>query len=111
MPSLKRQNAWRSLAAHYKVARQLHLRDLFAADPRRGERLSERWSLQGNPSLREDWATEPDGGTVDFLAFARTEGRFAGHFGPGGAASPEILATQADRLGNWRMLQELAGLR
>ena len=84
---------------------------LFTFDPRRGERLSERWSLQGNPALREDWATQPDGSTVDFLAFARTEGRFTGHFGADGTASPEILATQADRLANWHVLQELAGLR
>ena len=27
------------------------------------------------------------------------------------SASPEIVATQADRLANWHMLQELAGLR
>ena len=83
---------------------------LFTYDPRRGERESERWSLQGNPALREDWAREPDGTVVDFLAFARTEGRFAGHFPPDGAPSQEILATQADRLANWHTLQELAGL-
>ena len=97
--------------AQAKLAVDSRAFPLFTYDPRRGERLSERWSLQGNPSLRDDWTTLPDGSTVDFLAFARTEGRFAGHFGPDGAASPEILATQADRLGNWRMLQELAGLR
>jgi pyruvate/2-oxoacid:ferredoxin oxidoreductase beta subunit len=83
---------------------------LFTYDPRRGARESERWSLQGNPALREDWATAPDGGADDFLAFARSEGRFAGHFGPDGAPTDEILATQADRLANWRTLQELAGL-
>ena len=83
---------------------------LFTYDPRRGERESDRWSLQGNPALREDWATEPDGSVVDFLAFARTEGRFAGHFDADGS-SPEILATQTDRLSNWHTLQELAGLR
>lgn len=84
---------------------------LFTYDPRRGERLSDRWSLQGNPALRDDWTTRPDGSPVDFLAFARTEGRFAGHFAPDGTASAEILATESDRLANWRMLQELAGLR
>jgi pyruvate/2-oxoacid:ferredoxin oxidoreductase beta subunit/Pyruvate/2-oxoacid:ferredoxin oxidoreductase delta subunit len=83
---------------------------LFTYDPQRGERLSERWSLQGNPALRTDWETLPDGTVVDFLAFARSEGRFAGHFAADGAPSPEILATQADRLANWRILQELAGL-
>ena len=83
---------------------------LFTYDPRRGERISERLSLQGNPALREDWSRLPDGEPVDFLAFARTEGRFAPHFGTG-APTPEILATQADRLANWRTLQELAGIQ
>ena len=94
-----------------KLAVESRAFPLFTYDPRRGERLSERWSLQGNPALREDWATRPDGSVVDFLAFARTEGRFAGHFGADGAPSPEITATQADRIGNWHMLQEFAGLR
>jgi hypothetical protein len=31
--------------------------------------------------------------------------------GADGSSTPEILATQADRLANWRTLQELAGLR
>ncbi len=31
--------------------------------------------------------------------------------GADGAPTPEIVSTQADRLANWRMLQELAGLR
>ncbi len=97
--------------AQAKLAVESRAFPLFTYDPRRGERLSERWSLQGNPALRDDWATLPDGRQLDFLAFARTEGRFAGHFETADAPSPEILATQADRLANWRMLQELAGLR
>jgi pyruvate ferredoxin oxidoreductase beta subunit len=83
---------------------------LFTYDPRRGERLSERLSLQGNPAIREDWAHTPDGEVVDFLAFARTEGRFAPHFGPGGEPTPEIEATNRERLAAWRTLQELAGI-
>jgi pyruvate ferredoxin oxidoreductase beta subunit len=82
---------------------------LFTYDPRRGQRMAERLSLQGNPSPKDDWTKLPDGSVVDFLAFARTEGRFAPHFGPDGTPSPEIVATQADRLANWRLLQELAG--
>jgi pyruvate/2-oxoacid:ferredoxin oxidoreductase beta subunit/Fe-S-cluster-containing hydrogenase component 2 len=83
---------------------------LFTYDPRRGARISDRLSLQGNPALKADWATDPDGTAVDFLAFARTEGRFGPHFtGPDGTPSVEIEATQEDRLGNWRTLQELAG--
>jgi pyruvate ferredoxin oxidoreductase beta subunit len=83
---------------------------LFTYDPRRGATFAERLSLQGNPALREDWSKLPSGEPVDFLAFARTENRFAPHFGADGAASPEIIGTQADRLANWRTLQELAGL-
>ena len=84
---------------------------LFTYDPRRGDTIAERLSLQGNPALRADWAAEPDGTTIDFLAFARAEGRFAPHFGADGTPSAEILATRDDRLANWRTLQELAGLR
>src|SRR3974390_2934566 len=29
--------AWKSLARHYRQVRKMHLRDLFAVDPRRGE--------------------------------------------------------------------------
>ncbi len=84
---------------------------LYTYDPRRGDSIAERLSLQGNPALREDWADAPDGTAIDFLTFARTEGRFAPHFAPDGTATPEILATRDDRLANWRTLQELAGLR
>ena len=37
-PGGKRQ-AWKALEAHYKKVSKLHLRDLFAKDPKRGERL------------------------------------------------------------------------
>ena len=84
---------------------------LFTYDPRRGPSLAERLSLQGNPALREDWLRTPDGTVTDFLAFARTEGRFAPHFAADGSPSVEIQATNADRLENWRLLQEMAGLR
>jgi pyruvate/2-oxoacid:ferredoxin oxidoreductase beta subunit/Pyruvate/2-oxoacid:ferredoxin oxidoreductase delta subunit len=83
---------------------------LFVYDPRRGPTIAERLSLQGNPAPREDWFTAPDGSVQDFLAFARTEGRFAPHFGRDGTPSGEIVATQQDRLANWHTLQELAGV-
>jgi glucose-6-phosphate isomerase len=38
--SLKERPAWRALAAHHKKIGALHLRELFASDPSRGERLS-----------------------------------------------------------------------
>jgi pyruvate ferredoxin oxidoreductase beta subunit len=97
--------------AQAKLAVDSRAFPLFTFDPRRGERLADQWSLQGNPALRDDWATAPDGSPIDFLAFARTEGRFAPHFGPDGTPSPEIVATQADRLSNWHLLQDLAGIR
>ncbi|HEY4957290.1 MAG TPA: hypothetical protein VII31_05695, partial [Caldimonas sp.] len=77
---------------------------------RRGDSLAERLSLQGNPALREDWYRQPDGNLLDFLAFARTEGRFAPHFAADGTPSVEIQATEADRLANWHTFQEMAGV-
>jgi pyruvate ferredoxin oxidoreductase beta subunit len=94
-----------------KLAVESRAFPLLTYDPRRGPSMAERLSLQGNANMRDDWAKGPDGALVDFLAFARTEGRFAPHFGRDGAASPEILATQDERLANWHLLQELAGLR
>jgi glucose-6-phosphate isomerase len=38
-PATKRQ-AWKDLGAHYKKIREQHLRQLFADDPKRGERLT-----------------------------------------------------------------------
>jgi pyruvate ferredoxin oxidoreductase beta subunit len=97
--------------AQAKLAVESRAFPLYTYDPRRGSSMAERLSLQGNPALRDDWARSPDGTPIDFLAFARSEGRFAGHFGPDGTRTPEILATQDDRLANWQGLQELAGLR
>jgi pyruvate ferredoxin oxidoreductase beta subunit len=83
---------------------------LFVYDPRKGPTIAERLSLQGNPAPKEDWFTAPDGSVQDFTAFARTEGRFAQHFPADGSVTPEITATQQDRLENWRTLQEMAGV-
>jgi len=84
---------------------------LLVYDPRAGERMKERLSLQGNPARKDDWFVTPKGKTVDFIAFARTEGRFAKQFDQEGKPSAELLKAQDDRLRNWRLLQELAGLR
>jgi pyruvate ferredoxin oxidoreductase beta subunit len=97
--------------AQAKLAVESRAFPLFTYDPRRGESIAERLSLQGNPALRGDWANGPDGAPIDFLTFARSEGRFAGHFAADPAGTPEIHATRDDRLANWRGLQELAGLR
>src|SRR5215475_235504 len=37
---LTQRPAWKALTAHYKRVRKLHLRDLFAKDPKRGERMT-----------------------------------------------------------------------
>jgi pyruvate ferredoxin oxidoreductase beta subunit len=94
-----------------KLAVESRAFPLFTYDPRRGESLAERLSLTGNPAVKGDWAKTPDGDAIDFLTFARTEGRFAPHFAADGSPSVEIQATQLDRLANWHALQEMAGFR
>ncbi len=39
-PSLMARPAWKALETHFQTIRHLHLRQLFADDPRRGERLT-----------------------------------------------------------------------
>ena len=81
-------------------------------DPRKGDRIRDRLSLQGNPAVKDDWFIDPKtGDAVDLVAFARTEGRFARHFDADGRADELLLSGRDDRLANWRQLQELAGLR
>lgn len=80
-------------------------------DPRKGLKIAERLSLQGNPAPKEDWYKNPQTGEVfDFITFARSEGRFAKHFDKDGNPSPTMLAGRQERLENWRLLQELAGI-
>jgi pyruvate/2-oxoacid:ferredoxin oxidoreductase beta subunit/NAD-dependent dihydropyrimidine dehydrogenase PreA subunit len=80
-------------------------------DPRKGDKIADRLSLQGNPAPKEDWYTNPKTGEVfDFITFARTEGRFAKHFDRDGNPSEVLLSAKQDRLENWRQLQELAGI-
>jgi pyruvate-ferredoxin/flavodoxin oxidoreductase len=84
---------------------------LLTYDPRKGDKIRERLSLQGNPVMKEDWFTNPKTGEpVDFIAFARTEGRFARHF-TDGKPDEFLQEAQQDRLHNWHCIQELAGLR
>ena len=35
-----KQSAWKALASQYKTVAKLHLRDLFAGDPKRGQRMA-----------------------------------------------------------------------
>ena len=38
--STNKRAAWKALVEHYKNVRELHLRNLFADDPKRGERMT-----------------------------------------------------------------------
>ena len=99
-------------AAQARLAVETRTFPLLLYDPRKGERLREGLSLQGNPALKEDWYSDPKSGQpFDFVAFARTEGRFARHFDDHGNPDEFLLLARQDRLENWRRLQELAGLR
>lgn len=85
---------------------------LLIFDPRKGEKIRERLSLQGNPAMKDDWFKNPKTNEeVTFIDFARSEGRFAKHFDADGNPSELLLHTKQDRLENWHLLQELAGLR
>jgi pyruvate/2-oxoacid:ferredoxin oxidoreductase beta subunit/NAD-dependent dihydropyrimidine dehydrogenase PreA subunit len=94
-----------------KLAVESRAFPLLAHDPRAGATLKERLNLQGNPARKDDWYVTPKGEKIDFVTFARSEGRFAKHFDQDGNPSPELLKAQDDRLKNWRLLQELAGLK
>jgi pyruvate/2-oxoacid:ferredoxin oxidoreductase beta subunit/NAD-dependent dihydropyrimidine dehydrogenase PreA subunit len=85
---------------------------LLIYDPRAGDTVKKRLSLQGNPNVKGDWFVNPKTNEeVNFIDFARSEGRFAKHFDKDGNPSETLLAAKQDRLENWHLLQELAGLR
>jgi pyruvate ferredoxin oxidoreductase beta subunit len=95
-----------------KLAVESRAFPLFIYDPRKGEKIRERLSLVGNPAQKQDWWTPPQAEKpLTFVDFARTEGRFAKQFDKDGNPSFTLLQTEEERLRNWRMLQELAGLR
>jgi pyruvate/2-oxoacid:ferredoxin oxidoreductase beta subunit/ferredoxin len=102
-----------NMAEHQaKLAADSRSFPIFIYDPRKGSRIKERLSLIGNPNVKDDWYTNPKTGEpVDFISFARTEGRFAKHFDKDGNPSATLLATNQERLENWHLLQELAGIR
>jgi pyruvate/2-oxoacid:ferredoxin oxidoreductase beta subunit len=102
-----------NMAEHQaKLAADSRSFPIFIYDPRKGSRMKERISLNGNPNMKDDWYTNPKTGEpVDFITFARSEGRFAKHFDKDGNPSPTLIATREERLENWHLLQELAGLR
>ena len=95
-----------------KLAVESRAFPVFTYDPRKGDTIRKRLNLKGNPAMKEDWYTVPKTDeTIDFLTFARTEGRFAKNFDADGNPDEILMDAQADRLANWHFLQELAGLR
>lgn len=97
---------------HARLAVMSRAFPLFTFDPRRGDSIKKRIDLSYNPAVRDDWYVNPaTQKPFDFIEFARTEKRFEKHFDKDGNPSEELKAAQADRLSNWRMLQELAGIR
>ncbi len=84
---------------------------LLVYDPRKGDTIKSRLSLQGNPSVKDNWFKNPKSGeVVDFIDFCRSEGRFVKHFDREGNPSETLEKARDERLENWRQLQELAGL-
>ena len=99
-------------ARQAKLAVETRTFPLFIHDPGKGDRIRERLSLVGNPSQKADWWTPPNSDKpITFIDFARTEGRFTKQFDKDGKPSLTLLQAEEERLRNWRMLQELAGLR
>lgn len=85
---------------------------LLVFDPRKGKTIKEKLSLQGNPGVKDDWYVNPKTKEpVTFIDFARSEGRFGKHFDKDGNPSETLMRAMEDRLENWHVLQELAGLR
>ena len=84
---------------------------LLIYDPEKGERIRDRLDLKGNPLPEKDWYVNPKTKErIDFVSFARGEGRFEKHFDAEGNASEELQKGNEDRRQNWRMLQEMAGI-
>jgi pyruvate-ferredoxin/flavodoxin oxidoreductase len=79
---------------HAMLAVESRLNPVFVHDPRRGDTLAERFSLEGNPDVDKDWITTTlnyidDEGNAQLLEipftvadFALREGRFKKHFHP-----------------------------
>jgi len=92
-----------------KLAADSRAFPVFIYDPTKGARISERLSLQGNPAKNEDWYVNPKTKEkIDFISFAKTEGRFSKHFDKDGTPDKSMLTAQEHQLENWHLLQELA---
>lgn len=95
-----------------KMAVESRAFPLLSYDPRKGETIRERLDLKGNPNMNDDWAVDlKSKEPITFIDFARGEGRFAKHFDKQGKPSAMLERVKTERLSNWRLLQDLAGLR
>ena len=87
-------------------------------DPRKGDKIAQRLSFQGNPSEKTDFFIEPKTNEVyDFIRFARTEGgrevsRVLTNAATDKDGNPSgtLIKAKQERLDNWHTLQELAGI-
>jgi len=71
----------------------------------------DKLSLASNPAIKDDWYKNPKTGElINFVYFARTEGRFSKQFDKDEKPSKVLMAANEDRIQNWRLLQELAGV-
>ncbi|HRW11044.1 MAG TPA: thiamine pyrophosphate-dependent enzyme [Caldilineaceae bacterium] len=99
-------------AQRAKMAVETRAFPLMVYDPRKGGTVRERLDLKGNPNINDDWAQDvKTKEEITFVDFARGEGRFAKHFDRNGNASQMLKDVAQERLANWRILQDLAGLR
>ena len=75
---------------------------LLIYDPRKGDTIKERLSLQGNPAVKDDWCTNPKTGETGRLhrLLPAAKGRFAKHFDKEGNPSRDAAGGPA-RIG-WR---------
>ncbi len=102
-------------AAQARLAVESRAFPVFEYDPDKGDSLKKCLSLAGNPSATRDWHTRigKDGTKrpVTFLEWAKTEGRFRKHFDKEGNPVTDLIErAQEERLRNWWLLQELAGV-
>ena len=99
-------------AQRAKMAVESRAFPLLVYDPRKGETVRERLDLKGNPNMNDDWALDVKSKQpITFVDFARGEGRFVKHFDKQGNPSEMLMGANKDRLSNWRLLQDLAGIR
>ena len=79
---LTKRPAWKALAAHHKKSRALHLRKLFAADPKRGERMTAEAAGCSSITRRIASPTKPSSSCSDWrrnpACAARIDAMFRG---------------------------------